>query len=360
MARHVVEVVVRFGDSVVDIAHVPPEAEYRIGTSPGVDLAVEGHTSFPLVAAGRIRCPLGVPVREHDGATELQLARATVTLTPIAVDVPRLPRPRLDARLLVFATVSLLVHLSIWLWAVVTEPFEQIIDTPRPRLRHVHVEDAPEPPPPPKPAVEQPREPVTEPPKIAASRVRPRTKRIADADVSTAIPASAAQAAAMLAKSSADTHVVERVGALRPEDTYNEDDANAKGFGGSPRFPPGETIKTGAGYKLMLYDVRLCPSKSCTVSGPVPASFIRAALHDHMDAIYDCYVQHADGPGTIVLDFTIAGDGSVRDAKGRGLGETGACAARVLPEIYFKAIGDNDVPEGKPRLTRVRYPLEFR
>ena len=33
------------------------------------------------------------------------------------------------------------------------------------------------------------------------------------------------------------------------------------------------------------------------------------------------------------------GDGSVHDARGSGLGNTGACAARVLPEIYFKAIG---------------------
>ncbi len=360
MARSVVEVVVRFGDSVVDIAHVPPDAEYRIGTSPGVDLAVEGHTSFPLVAAGRIRCPLGVPAHHHGRTVELQLAQATLALTPIELDVPSVARPRFDARLVGFALASLVVHLSIWLCAVVLEPFERVVDQPRPRLRHVHVEESVEPPPPPpKPAVEKPRE-VTEHPKAAATRAPRPAKRIPRSDVATEIPASMAQAAAMLAKSAADTHVVERVSALRPEDTYNEDDANAKGFGGSPRFPPGETIKTGAGYKLMLYDVRLCPSKSCTVSGPVPASFIRAALHDHMDAIYDCYVQHADGPGTIVLELTIAGDGSVRDARGRGLGETGACAARVLPEIYFKAIGDNDVPEGKPRLTKVRYPLEFR
>jgi hypothetical protein len=360
MARSVVEVVVRFGDSVVDVAHVPPDAEYRIGTAPGVDLAVEGHTSFPLVAAGRIRCPVGLPSSEQDGRVELQLARLTLTLTPISLDVPAVARPRFDARLLRFALASLLVHVSIWLWAAVTAPFERIVEQPRPRLRHVHVEDVSEPPVPPKPAVEQAREPTAERPKLAAPRAKRKVTRTTETDVATAMPASMAAAAAMLAKSAADTHVVERVSALRPEDTYNEDDANAKGFGGSPRFPPGETIKTGPGYKLMLYDVRLCPKKSCTVTGPVPASFVRAQLHEHMDAIYDCYVQHADGPGTIVLEFTIMGDGSVRDAKGRGLGETGACAARVLPEIYFKAIGDNDVPEGKTRLTKVRYPLEFR
>jgi hypothetical protein len=359
MSRRVVEVVVRFGDTVLDIAHVGHDAEFRIGTGPDVDLAVPGHTSFPLVAGGRIRCPVGVASREHDGAIELQLGLATVALARRTLNAPAIERPHLELRTPAFVTGALAVHLSIWLCAAVLAPFERVAPEPaRPRLRHVHVENVPEKPPvpPPKPPPEQTRAALVQPQPPVAHGQRPR--RTPGAESANPLSGSPAEQAARFAASVGRT--LDTIGELRPEDTYNEDDENAKGFGGSPRFPPGETIKTAPGYKLMLYDVRLCPRGSCSVSGPVPAEFIRYALHDHMDAIYDCYVAHADGPGTIVLEFTIAGDGSFRDAKGTGLGQTGDCAARVLPEISVKAIGDNDVLDGGPRITTVRYPLEFR
>jgi len=353
MPGSVVEVVVRFGDTILDVAHVRPHQTYRIGTAPGLELAVPGHTSFPLVADGTIRCPVGVPVR-HIGATiELRFVYASVELTRRELDLTRLARPRPRWRVAAFIAASLLVHLGIWLCAVSLEPFERLdTDRSRPRMRYAHVADRV---PPPEPPVAKPAKPIDEPPpERASASPAPRRAR----QVERAMVTNQAQAAAKFAAMVAKTNVVERVSALRPEDTYNEDDANAKGFGGSPRFPPGEIIATGD-YKVMAYDVNLCPKKSCTITGPVPGSFIRAQLHEHMDAIYACYLEHAPQAGTIVLEFSIAGDGSVRGARGSGLGETGACAARVLPEIYFKAIGDNDVPEGKPKVTRVRYPIRF-
>lgn len=350
MAGSVVEVVVRFGDTILDVAHVRPDRTYRIGTAPGLELAVPGHTSFPLVADGAIRCPVGIPMR-HIGATiELGFAHTTIELTRCALDVTRLARPRPRWRVAAFVAASLLVHLGIWLCAVSLAPFERLdAGRPRPRLRHVHIADRE---PPPKP-VAKPAESIDEPPAKQASPAPRRARQVEGTPVT-----NQAQAAATFAAMVSKTNVVERVSALRPEDTYNEDDATAKGFGGSPRFPPGETIATGD-YKVMAYDVKLCPKKSCTISGPVPGSFIRAQLHEHMDAIYACYLEHAPEAGAIVLEFSIAGDGSVHGARGSGLGETGACAARVLPQIYFKAIGDNDVPEGKPKVTRVRYPIRF-
>jgi hypothetical protein len=353
MATSVVEVVVRFGDTILDVVYVRPHQTYRIGTAPGLELALPGHTSFPLVAGGRIRCPVGVPVT-HVGATiELRFAYASVELTKRELDVTPVPRPRLRWGVIAFVVASLILHLGIWAAATTLEPFERLVDVQQPRLRYVHVADREPPPePPPMPVVEKREEPHAA--AAAAPPAAPRKRRAIER-ISVANPAEAASRfAAMVAK----TNVVERVSALRPEDTYNEDDANAKGFGGSPRFPPGETIKTGD-YKVMTYDVKLCPKKSCTLSGPVPGTFVRAQLHEHMDEIYDCYVAHASEPGTIILEFSIAGDGTVHGAKGSGLGETGACAARVLPQIYFKAIGDNDVPEGKPRVTHVRYPIRF-
>jgi hypothetical protein len=107
----------------------------------------------------------------------------------------------------------------------------------------------------------------------------------------------------------------------------------------------------------MIHDVKLCPNKDCTVEGPIPALYVRTHLLHHMDAIYECYEQHASGPGTIVLSFTIDSHGGVHDAQGSGLGETGACAARVVGEIFFKALGDDWDP---PRETRVRWPVQFK
>jgi hypothetical protein len=354
MDPSVVEVVVRFGDTILDVTYVRPHQTFRIGTAPGLELALPGLTSFPLVVDGAIRCPVGVPVR-HLGATiELRFAYASVELTRRELERTALPRPRPPWHVAAFLGASLILHLALWACAMVLEPFERIVEVPRPRLRFVHVaEHEPPPEPPPTPVVDKKLDsPPTAPAAAPASppRKRPHVERVAARDP--------AEAAAKFAAMVGNTHVVEKVSALRPEDTYNEDDANAQGFGGSPRFPPGETIKTGD-YKVMAYDVKLCPKKSCTITGPVPGTFIRAQLHEHMDAIYDCYVEHATEPGTIILEFSIAGDGTVHDARGSGLGETGACAARVLPEIYFKAIGDNDVPEGKPKVTHVRYPIRF-
>jgi hypothetical protein len=351
MAPSVVEVVVRFGDTILDVAYVRPHQTFRVGTAPGLELALPGHTSFPLVADGAIRCPVGVPVR-HLGATiELRFAYASVELTRRELELVAVPRPRPRWRVAAFVGASLLVHLAVWACAVTLEPFERIVEVTRPRLRFVHVPaHEPPPEPPPTPVVEKKVEHSP-----AAAPASPPRKR---AHIERATARNPAEAAATFAAMVGNTHVVEQVSALRPEDTYNEDDANARGFGGSPRFPPGETIKTGD-YKVMAYDVKLCPKKSCTITGPVPGTFIRAQLHEHMDAIYDCYIAHASEAGTIVLSFSIAGDGTVHDARGSGLGETGACAARVLPEIYFKAIGDNDVPEGKPKVTHVRYPIRF-
>lgn len=353
MARDVIEVLVRLGDTILDVAHVGPDETYRIGTAPGVDLAVEGHTSFPLVAGGNLCIPVGVVARECGDTTVLQLAKVTVELTRRQHEVSVVPRPARSWRLASFAVPSLVVHLCLWLCAVMLAPFERIVEPQRPRVRFVHA-DMTEPPPPPAASYREhdPSQPVS------ASAAQPRDAERVPGGSQTTSPQ---QAAASVARMVAGMKVVERVGALRPEDTYNEDDANARGFGGSKRFnPPADTIKTGDGYEVMTFAVKLCEAKStCMVKGPVPSSYVRANLHEHMAAIVACYRDHAAQAGTIELEFTIAGDGSVRDARGHGLGETGACAARVAATMYFKAIGDNDVAEGRPKLTRVRYPIRF-
>src|SRR5258706_16202158 len=62
-----VEVVARFGDTVIDVAHVSAHESYRIGTAPNVELAIAGLGCFPIVDAGLVRRPVGVQARGMTG-----------------------------------------------------------------------------------------------------------------------------------------------------------------------------------------------------------------------------------------------------------------------------------------------------
>ena len=349
----VIEVVARFAGTIVDVRHLGPTDCYRIGTAPGVDLAVVGLTSFPIVDRGKLRCPVGMQSSGHGATTELCIGAVTVELTRMELRATVVPRRRPDWRTPAFVLASLIAHLALWLTAERVAPFERMVaERPRPRL--VRIPDAKLPPP-----VEDKQLPEPAAPAAAAHPPSParreRARRSRSGPGVDLVTVNSTVAAAM--KSFDDTRVVEQLGELSAENQYDEDAANAQGFGGGRgRFDPTQregwgTVESGA-YATMIYDVKLCPKKSCEVVGPIPALYVRTHLHAHMDAIYDCYLTHASGPGTIVLSFTITGDGAVRDARGTGLGETGACAARVAGEIFFKAL---------ERETRVvRYPVLFK
>ena len=351
--------VARFGGTILAVTHVGQAETYRIGTAQGTDLTVPGLTCFPLVANGNVRVPVGVHAVERGAWTELTFGALTIHVTRTQPPSAPIARPRVDRRTPVFLAVSLLAHLTLWLIAIAYAPFEQL---PKPkqqlRLARVTASLSAEPP---KPTPKPLAKPAPAKPSGVAAPAPMRMKR----DEVTGAPErtfkSAAEATASLAASFDKIDIAGKMADLRPEDTYREDEANARGFGGSRgHFDPSqregfESVETGR-YATMIYDVKLCPKKSCTVVGPIPALYVRTHLHAHMDEIYACYSQFASGPGTIVLEFTITPDGAVRDSKGSGLGETGACAARVVGEIYFKALGIDYDP---PRSTRVRYPVRF-
>ncbi len=355
MEREVVEVVARFGATIVDLAHVGPTGTYRIGTAPGVDLAIPGLTCFPLVDGNTVRCPVGVPMREDGSRTELRAGAVTIHITRTKLPSASLARPGFDWRPPAFVLASLLAHLAVWLAAMRFEPLERL-PSEKPRRYARLKTPPPEPPPVPAPTQVEPKQPVMREkqrahPALAAQRARAMPEH---ADTTGVMASAAELAVAGALESFDDTRVVERVSALTG-DVYSEDAANAQGFGGGRRFDPSEregfgTIETGA-YATMMYPVKLCPNRTCKVVGPLPALYVRTHLLAHMDAIYDCYAMHASEPGTIVLEFTVTADGLVREASGSGLGETGACAARAAEAIIFRAFG---------RETRVRYPILFK
>lgn len=355
MDGDVVEVVARFGDTILDVAHVGPSGAYRIGSAPRTNLAVPGVTSFPLVDGRIVRCPVGMRAVERADGTELSIGALTIVVARAKLPHAPIARPRADWRSFAFLLGSLLAHLAIWFVAVSFAPLERLAPPRASPFRLARIE-APVP-----PVAEREPVPQRQSASTAASSSRPRaTQRARGPRADRAggpsdVGASAAAAVARMMKSFDDLRVAERLDELDPDDAYlPERHEGGSGFGNGRSFDPTDregwgTVETGA-YATLPFDVKLCPNESCTVDGPIPALYVRTHLHRHMAAIYACYVRYAEGPGTIVLELTITADGAVRDARGSGLGETGACAARVAGDIFFKALG---------RETHVRYPLRF-
>src|SRR5690606_6269265 len=132
----------------------------RIGTAPGVDLAVSGFTSYPLVEGGIVRIPPGCAATPRGATTELRLGAVTIACTRMTLDVSPIARPRPDRRVPVYVAASLSVHLALWLRALVVAPSERRTAAPRRRRRCAHV-------------VSVPPEPAPEPPSSATQVGRP-------------------------------------------------------------------------------------------------------------------------------------------------------------------------------------------
>jgi len=144
------------------------------------------------------------------------------------------------------------------------------------------------------------------------------------------------------------------VGDLTPDMAYDEEAAKAKGFGGARRFDPDQregwgTVESGP-FVTAAYNVTTCAGASCAVNGPISARSIRMYVHKFLPQISACWDRAGSVPGDVTLEFTIASDGSVLDARGEGLDGAGACAATVAAAFVFEA-------HGEP--THVRYVLRF-
>jgi hypothetical protein len=366
MDRDVVEVIARFGDTIIDVAHVGPNGAYRIGTAPDANLAVlPGLTSFPIVEGRTLRCPIGWRSALRGATTELSTGAITIAITRTKLAAAPVPPPRIQLRTPLFLAASLLVHVALWLVAVTLEPFEQLPrHKPRPyRVAHIpdqvekRVPEPPKPKPEPKPVVQPEKAPRVARARMA-SRERderepgqPAAAQSAEHDMGASVAAAVARATQVdIEKYAKD---------MTPENTHNPDDIETNGFGGHLRMGPGETIKTGA-YATSIYNIQQCRKHDpqCSLKGPTTAPYVRTFMLAKMDDIYACYTEHAPGPGTIVLEFTIKGDGAVENARGSGLGETGDCAARIVSEMLFRAQWPRD--ESGKYDTRVRWPIAFK
>src|SRR5262245_8079399 len=139
MARDVVEVVARFGDTVLDYRHLGASDVYRIGTGPDVDLALPGHTSFPLVDRGTVRIPVGIAATTRGTTTRFAIGLVSIAITRVKLAKVHVPRKRPDWRPPAYLLGSLLAQPALWFAAVTLEPFERLHEKQLPRFRFVHI-----------------------------------------------------------------------------------------------------------------------------------------------------------------------------------------------------------------------------
>lgn len=119
----VIEVVARIGDSIIDIAHLPPGATYRLGTA---ELATP--TSATFTSSTR-----------RAGLVRITMTRGFRVETPV-------PRKRPEIRTWIFTIASLAVHLAIVIVAMRFEALERLVARREPpRYRFAHIADEPEP-----------------------------------------------------------------------------------------------------------------------------------------------------------------------------------------------------------------------
>ena len=394
-----VEVVARFGGSIVALAHLRDGATYRMGTAPGVDLAVPVATTFPLVERGVVRIPAGIQAtlveagrRSPVGARELWLAvgmrveltigLVTIRIARVALPDDRLPGPRLDRRAPAYAAGSLAAHVLVWALAVTLapagEPLERMVD-PQPNQVRIARFDAP-----PQP----PREPSAVP--AAATATADPTAAPPPADSRRSIPSTRRGRAIALAREAGilgapglgDLSGLVIHGDLGTAfdgvgPAYREEDATAQRFGGGgggPKFNPG-TIATGA-YQTVSdghaagddYDlpgavpaqrhrpiVEMCTGRPCATDGPIAAETVKALIAAASPTLIRCYKAYAEerSRGTVTLDFEIDRDGTVLRASSRGFGAVAACVQAVVEKIDFP------IAPGQPQTT-VQVSLGFR
>jgi hypothetical protein len=234
-----VEVVARIGDSIIDVTHVAPGASYKLGT-----VALATHPTDTLV-------------QQRVGLVAITMTRTFRVDNAVA-------RRRLEWKPICYAVASLAVHLMIWGAAIGLAPFERLRGQAgaAPQHRYVHVlPQAPEPEPKPEPKPEQKPDPKTDPkteakpsPEVASETDTPKTDqpterngRSEPADAGpkghAAALASASAAANEVASQIAAIDVKGRLANLGP--AYDEDEANAKGFGGGLRMQRPGSVATG-------------------------------------------------------------------------------------------------------------------
>ncbi len=394
-----VEVVARLGTSVVAISHLRDGAAYRIGTAPGVDLALPIATTFPLVERGVVRIPSGIQATVREGGrsypvtsfelwlgasmrVELTIGLVHIQIARVALPDERIPQPPIDRRAPAYVAGSLVLHVLLWgtaiTFAPLEEPLERMTEAPGIGVRIARFDAPPQPPPAPSPipaSSSATTDPVAAPTPAETAPTVPTSRRgraIAQARTAGFLTADSLREFSAVIVEGDLAKSFEGVGPA-----YREDDANAKQFGGGgggPKFNPG-TIATGeyatisdgraAGDEYDLAGavpdqrhrpvVEMCTGRPCSTDGPHSVEAVRRIIAVTSPTLVRCYQHHAEerSRGTVTLDFEIDRDGEVLRASSRGFGAVSACVQAVIENIDFP------IAPGQPQTT-VKFSLGFR
>ncbi|HEY1815054.1 MAG TPA: hypothetical protein VGG74_22055 [Kofleriaceae bacterium] len=363
---HVAQVDLRLGETTLDRTWIGAGKQLWIGSNPGVQVAVAGIGAFPLVTGDAsgfvVRAPVGTtlaldgrPIPDGElrlvrGCTvELSFGLARVSIELVPAPHVRVPRPQLDARPAIFATLSLLAHLGVWGTAMAAAP-----EAPRSAAhlvlarigtRHSFATASRQAKPAPRDAVApdlpQPQMLVALNP---APTVEPRTQShsiaTTDREESGAGPAQSGEDVAMAAPSA---HAV----SFDHEQLYLPD--LAPGFGTARIYDPGPRAEFGtiaAGDYAIAQgtghddydigrDLKLSLGPGGSIADPLTAQAIRDALdRTNANAVHCDVIK-----GPLVRRVTIEGSGKpvqIEDLQGHIHDD---CASRIIASVEFPPIG---------------------
>jgi|GEM_PF-4369610 len=328
-----VEVVVKLGDSIIEIARVERGESY---SSPLVP--------FPLVcgdAAGFVvHRPIGVTAWRSGAAldeTKLQIVdgdsivlaigRVTLYVLPILDRAAIVPKRRADRRPFAYGAVVLVAHLFVWGLAEARyeDPIE-IVAKPPP-MRRVHVSHVEAPPPPENlPVVDAP------PTKIAGAATKGRAKKRG------AREASSGEAAALGAFGDVSMLIpsVDVVKLVDEAVWYDEQAAEEAAFGGSGgRFDPFrecrpncDVIPAGP-YETLSFRKRRIPQIAITSDDPA----VRAAAIGARAALVGC---HDGDTGSVRVVLRADASGAYALRESRGLDAVGPCVGAVIDALHLR------------------------
>lgn len=278
MNRDVVEVIARWGETIVDVAHVGPRERYGIGTSPEAQLAVPGFGYFPVVDRGVVRTPATMERIARGATTILRAGSISLELTRTQLATRTVPSPPIERRVPAWLTASLVAHLAVWLVAIATAPLERV--TPRRELpRLVRIAPAPLPPEPQPQVVESKPEPEPQP--VASTRSPPPAAERAP---------QAADALRALGQAS-KTLVVDARHLKKSfegvDHLVDPETAGRGNFGNGRDFEVPPTVASGD-YVTSTVPVKQCAKHDsrCKLTGPTTSRFVRAGLLSRMPEIY--------------------------------------------------------------------------